>query len=71
MSTKAFSGITNRALREVVRDAIDRGWTAEWTGGQHVKLRHPNGSIVFCPGTPRSDTSAKKTEVLLRRAEGR
>lgn len=64
-----MAGITNARLRSVVLAAIERGWEASWTGKQHVRLRHPNGAVVFCPGTPSSDLSAVKTERLLRRKE--
>jgi len=33
--------------RDIVRRLIREGWTAEVTGGGHVKLVHPNGGVVY------------------------
>ena len=69
MTSKGFGGITEPTLRAVVRDAVKRGWTAEWTGKNHIRLTHPSGAIVFCAGTPHTAVAARKTESRLRRVE--
>ncbi|HEY9377889.1 MAG TPA: hypothetical protein VIQ02_12430 [Jiangellaceae bacterium] len=65
MASRPFTGITNPRLREVVRDAIHRGWEVSWTGKQHIRLRHPSGAVVICSGTPRTDIAVYKTEKRL------
>ena len=69
MAGKAFAGITDQRLRDAVRDAVKRGWTARQTGKNHIVLRHPNGTVVVCAGTPGSRRSAIDVERRIRRAE--
>ena len=40
-------GITNKAVRDMVRQAVDLGCRAERTNGGHVRILGPDGGIYI------------------------
>ena len=50
-NTFNLGGVSPKELRNVVRSAIKQGWTATYTGSNHVRLEHSDGTTVFCAGT--------------------
>lgn len=51
----------------LVEAAIAAGWTLERTGSNHLKLKAPDGKIVFLPSSPSDWRGAKNARSLLRR----
>ena len=63
----AGRGAWVRLVRAIADEA---GATLEVTGGSHLRLRLPNGALVFAAGTPRNQwREAKNVRAQVRRAK--
>jgi hypothetical protein len=60
-----------RELREMVADAISRGWVLDdrKTKSCHTKLRHPSGKFVIVSASPSSSQVRKMLDSDIRRIE--
>lgn len=65
MGRKRYS--PNRDMQELCVEAVRGGWEVTNTGGCHLKMRAPNGAVVFAPSTPSDWRSAIATRVKLRK----
>lgn len=59
----------NRRSQEVIDEAERDGWTAEFTGGNHVKLTKPGKPAVYCGMSPGDKNAANIVRKKLRNAE--
>lgn len=69
MSAHPIQHTTNKAMRVVIREAIERGWAVAVSSGGHLKMSREGCATVYAPCTPRNDYSATRTRSMLRRAE--
>jgi predicted RNA binding protein YcfA (HicA-like mRNA interferase family) len=56
-------------LERLLEEARRRGWLVEHTRSGHMRLRHPNGSQLFCPTTPSDPRTLLNVKADLKRAE--
>ena len=56
-------------LRRELEKARNRGWSVEPTRAGHLKLRHPDGALVFTGSTPSCARSLLNLRAHLRRVE--
>jgi predicted RNA binding protein YcfA (HicA-like mRNA interferase family) len=57
-------------LRQLLRAAEARGWRVELTRrGGHVRLTHPDGTIVVTGSTPSDHRALANLKAQMRRAE--
>jgi hypothetical protein len=63
--------VTIEQWRRIVRELADEaGATVEHTRGGHLAIRHPDGWVVFCAGSPSEGYRAKKNvRSQIRRAQ--
>lgn len=60
----------NREIKQIVRDAEDRGWTRELGRNGHIKLRHPvTNKLVVMSSTPSDVRALKNIRAELKRHE--
>ena len=60
-----------RDLRRLVEEARRRGWRVDRTGGDHLRLRHPTGAMIFAASTPSCPRALRNLQADLRRVERR
>jgi FMN-dependent NADH-azoreductase len=60
-------GITNKDVREVVRQAVEAGCTAQRTNGGHVKITAPSGGSYFLGTTQPAARTSRYLRTALRR----
>lgn len=58
-----------RDLRRELEAARQRGWSVQPTRSGHLKLRHPDGALVFTGSTPSCARSLLNLRAHLRRVE--
>jgi predicted RNA binding protein YcfA (HicA-like mRNA interferase family) len=58
-------------MRQLTVLARKRGWQIETTPGNHLRLTHPRGGLVFAPTTPSDHRGLKNLMAELRRQERR
>ena len=68
-TARLLRGIMPKEYRDVVRDALKRGWELSITGGNHVKLTHPSGRIVIGALTSSDHRSVRNMQRHIRRVE--
>lgn len=64
-------GSIDKEQRPIVREAMERGWTPELTGGGHLRMRHENPDVplVITGTTPSDPRSVHHFRSELARAE--
>jgi hypothetical protein len=60
-------GITNKDVRDVVRQAIAAGCRAERTGGGHIRITVPSGGLYFLGTTQPAARTIRHLRTSLRR----
>lgn len=60
-----------RDLARLLEAARQRGWHIEPTRAGHLKLRHPDGALVFSGATPSCPRAVLNLRAHLRRVERR
>ncbi len=60
---------STRALKRVVRYAVDHGWFVERTRGGHVRFIKPGGPPVFTGFSPSDARAEKNVLARLRRVQ--
>jgi hypothetical protein len=61
-------GIKPRAYRDVIIAAVDQGWTATLTGGNHIRLDPPGeGGPVFAAFSSGGGRGERNLRALLRK----
>jgi hypothetical protein len=57
------------SLRKRMREFRKEGWSAEVTGGGHLKLSHPNTrERIYTASTPSDHRAQRKLQAQLRKA---
>lgn len=59
--------VSNREMRELVKEAAKDGWTVTLRKGGHLKFEHPEAACVFASSTPSDHRSVANTRAQLRR----
>lgn len=59
----------NKASKDLVRWAAQRGWAAETTRGGHVRLTRPGHRDVIVPATTGRGRSLQNSQAEIKRAE--
>jgi hypothetical protein len=58
-----------RDLQKLITYAQGRGWTATTTRNGHIRLRHPNGALIYTGSTPSDHRAVRNAAADIRRAE--
>jgi len=68
MSREVLRSITDPSLKQVVGDALKRGWVVEHTG-KHVRLTWPGGGQTWTSTTKCRGRASANLAATLRRIE--
>lgn len=61
-----YRGIKPDQTRQLIKRAVDQGWTWEQSGGNHIRLRGPNGELVITALTGSDRRGYLNLRALLR-----
>lgn len=59
----------SKEFKPILTEAIGHGWVATLTGGNHVKLTHPQHGVVFTSCTTSDWRAVHNLRHQIRRAE--